>query len=135
MTRRHMMLALLLLGCNAAPHGPQDPIWGKQPCSHCVMLISERAPSAQLITRSGARRFFDDVGCMAEWLEQNADDAALTWVRSADGNGWQPASSARFASDQRTPMDYGFVPAASGVDFAAVRRAVRAKARQRVEAP
>ena len=135
MTRRHMLFLLLLVGCNAAPQGPQDPVWGKQPCSHCMMLISERAPAAQLITKAGVRRFFDDVGCMAEWLEQNADAAALAWVRSADGSSWQAASSARFVGAQHTPMDYGFVPAASGVDFAAVRDSVRAKARQRAETP
>lgn len=136
MTRRELMLLLLLLlGCESAAPGPTDPVWGKQPCAHCMMLISERAPAAQLLTRSGARQFFDDVGCMAEWLDRNPDAAALAWVSSADHTGWQEASSARFIDGRRTPMDYGFVPGASGVDFAAVRAAVRVKARQRAEAP
>lgn len=135
MTRRDLLLLLLLLGCDTTAPGPTDPVWGKQPCAHCMMLISERAPAAQLITKSGARRFFDDVGCMAEWLDRNPDAAALAWVGSADHKGWQSATSAHFVDGQRTPMDYGFVPAASGVDFAAVRAAARTKARQRAEAP
>jgi copper chaperone NosL len=136
MTRRYILMLLFLLACDTAPPGPVDPVWGKQPCSHCMMLISDRTPSAQLLGKDGARRFFDDVGCMAEWLEQNpTQDGARAWVRGADGHGWQGAATARFAGAQRTPMDYGFVPAAQGVDFTAVREAVRAKARQRAEAP
>jgi hypothetical protein len=124
-----------LIGCSSEPPGPVDPVWGKQPCSHCMMLVSERAPAAQLLTRSGARRFFDDVGCMAEWLEENPDAATHVWVRRPDGDGWQNVTSARFAGAQRTPMDYGFIPAPAGVDFAAVQAAVRSKARRRAEAP
>jgi hypothetical protein len=100
-----------------------------------MMLVGERAPAAQLITNTGARHFFDDVGCMAEWLDRNPDAAASAWVSSADHKGWQGAASARFVDRQRTPMDYGFVPGANGVDFTAVRAAVRVKARQRAEAP
>jgi copper chaperone NosL len=135
MTRRHILLLMLLIGCATDTSGPVEPVWGKQPCAHCMMLVSERAPAAQLITKAGARRFFDDVGCMAEWLEANRDDASMSWVRGADGNGWQSAQTARFAGAQRTPMDYGFVPAATGIDFQTVRQAVRTKARERAEAP
>ncbi|HEX6241325.1 MAG TPA: hypothetical protein VFZ61_10545 [Polyangiales bacterium] len=135
MTRRQALVLLLLIGCSSEPAGPVEPVWGKQPCAHCMMLVSERAPAAQLLEPSGARRFFDDIGCMAEWMHENPTSTAHAWVRGADGQSWQSATAARFAGAQRTPMDYGFVPAPAGVDFAGVQAAVRAKALQRAEAP
>lgn len=132
MTRFLILFFALWVGCSTGPSGPVEPVWGKQACSHCAMLLSEPAPSAQLLSLDGTHRFFDDVGCLAEWLERHPKDAgALAWVRSTDQHGWQSADTARFADGQRTPMDYGFLPASSGVSFAALRYAVREKARDR----
>ena len=130
-----LLTFVFLLGCSTGPAGPVDPVWGKQACSHCMMLLSEPATSAQLLLKDGTRFFFDDVGCMAEWLERNPHDAALPWVRSVDHHGWQCAETAHFVDGQRTPMDYGFLPAERGVDFTALRASVRSKAQARAVQP
>ena len=135
MMRAWLLLLVFLVACSSGPAGPVDPVWGKQACSHCMMLLSEPEPSAQLLEKDGTRRFFDDVGCLAEWLERNPHAGALSWVRSADQRGWQSAESAHFVDGQRTPMDYGFLPAPSGVDFSALREAVRRKAQARAVQP
>ena len=135
MTRSWILVFALWLGCSTGPTGPVEPVWGKQACSHCMMLLSEPAPSAQLLSADGTRRFFDDVGCLAEWLDRHPHDAAAAWVRSADQHGWQRADAARFVDGQRTPMDYGFLPSKSGVSFAALREAVRNKAQHREMQP
>lgn len=117
---------LLLLAACTSELGPVEPIWGKQQCGHCAMLVSERAPSAQLVRADGARLFFDDVGCMVAWVDREKAVPKAQWVRV--GEGWAPAESARFERTH-TPMDYGFVGAKDGVDWQTVQKEVRAKNR------
>jgi copper chaperone NosL len=116
---------LLLVGCTKGPEEPVDPVWGKQPCAHCRMLVSERAPAAQLTLADGTRHYFDDVGCMVSLVERERLSPRHQWVRS--GEAWVPAESTRYASGVPTPMGYGFLPAAQGVGWEQVREAVRAR--------
>jgi hypothetical protein len=123
-----LALGLSLFGCQSADE-PVDPVWGKQACGSCSMLVSEPAHAAELVTADGARVFFDDIGCMATYLDERALQPKKSWVRS-DGR-WIDAQSAKFRSGEKTPMDYGFAAAADGdLDFGGVRVA----ARQRREA-
>jgi len=105
---------------------PVDPVWGKQACDSCRMLVSDPAYAAQLVDQRGARHFFDDVGCLTAYLaEHSANPPRALWVRS--GERWVDAKSARYVSGAATPMDYGFVAQATGsLDFAAVQRAASA---------
>lgn len=84
-----------------------DPVWGKEPCAHCAMLVGDRRYAAQAVT-SGERKFFDDVGCFVLWSEERPGRAQKAWVRDAVGTGWVEATSARYAKAARTPMDFGF---------------------------
>ena len=109
---------LLLLACSNGLEAV-EPAWGKEQCAHCMMLVSEREPAAQLITADGTRRFFDDVGCMMAFNEANPK---ARWVHL--GNSWVPAETARYAP-ARTPMDYGFVAAKDGISFDELREKVK----------
>jgi hypothetical protein len=113
-------IAFVLLAACASGLEPADPVWGKEPCSHCMMLVSEREPAAQLISADGTRRFFDDVGCMVAFSEGGPPKAR--WVHLGDG--WVPAETARYAP-ARTPMDFGFVAAVDGISFDELREKVR----------
>jgi copper chaperone NosL len=131
---RPMWSALLLLvACAKGPAEAVDPVWGKQPCDHCVMLISEPQPAAQLVLPSGQRKFFDDIGCMIEWVDQSAGAGAAMWVRSPDGERWVDAFKARYRAGQRTPMDYGFLAAQDGHTFQEVRALLRNRPRPGAE--
>ncbi len=115
---RALLLALALLGCNAERE-PVEPVWNKQPCDHCRMLLSERPYAAQAIDPEGDRRFFDDVGCLADYLNDHPGSYAA-WVALDDG--WVDVAQARFVGDRRTPMGSGFAASADGgLDFTAVR--------------
>ena len=57
-------IALALYWAQRPPEGPVDPAWSRTPCSHCGMLVSERAFAAQLHTPAGEVRYFDDAGCL-----------------------------------------------------------------------
>jgi copper chaperone NosL len=126
-------VALSHAACAESSDAPVDPIWGKEPCAHCAMLVSERAHAAELVTSDGTRAYFDDVGCMIDYLEEHGHGARALWVHEADGRGWLDARAARYARGARTPMSYGFSAAprgAEGVDFATVEREVIARSRQ-----
>ena len=127
-----MLLLLWLAACTPAADAPAEPVWGKQACGHCAMLVTEQPPSAQLTLADGSRRFFDDVGCMVSFLERGHTKAQHLWVRH--GLGWVPVEKARFQGGVTTPMDFGFIAADSGVDWATVQAAVREQTRQRLEA-
>jgi copper chaperone NosL len=96
---------------------PADPVWGKEPCAHCSMIVGDKRYAGQ-IGGDGERKFFDDVGCMASWLEKH--DAGHAWVRDEDGR-WVDARTARYAEGAKTPMDFGFVPAKAGIDWEELR--------------
>lgn len=119
-------IALLLLGCTSTEE-PVDPVWGKEPCAHCAMLVSERRFAAQ-IGGGGERRFFDDIGCMVLWLEKNGSRASRIWVRE-DGERWVDAKTARYEAGAKTPMDFGFVATKSGIGWDELRERVSAKER------
>jgi copper chaperone NosL len=120
-----LALALATSACEDATR-PVDPVWGKQPCASCAMLVSERRYAAELSTARGDRLFFDDVGCLAAYLREHRPEVRGIWAH--DGSRWVDARVARFAPGQRTPMDYGFAVAEAGAaSFEDVERAVVAR--------
>jgi hypothetical protein len=125
---KRLAVVLMLMGCSV-PLEPQDPVWGKQQCGHCAMLVSERAPAAQLLLDDGTRIHFDDVGCLVGWVEREKVVPRGQWVRVGDG--WMRAEEARYQRAS-TPMDFGYVGAREGVDWATVRQAALAKSRPEV---
>jgi copper chaperone NosL len=106
------LLALAALACQDAS-SPVDPVWGKQACASCSMLVSDRRYAAQLVTDDGTRVFFDDPGCMATWIAEGRAHAQRMWVYGAAGT-WIDARAARFVRDQPSPMGFGFAPDAAG---------------------
>lgn len=90
------------------------------------MLVDEPRFAAEVLTRDGARLYFDDVGCLAAWLREHPGAAARAWV-DRDGT-WIAASAARFSAGARTPMGYGFVAAPDGIDWDALQRRLAARA-------
>ena len=107
-----VLVAALVVSCEDATT-PVDPVWGKQACASCTMLVSDPRFAAEVATRDGARVFFDDPGCMASWLLEHPGQGRYEWVRTAAAS-WIDARSARFARGQTSPMNYGFAPAESG---------------------
>jgi copper chaperone NosL len=129
MTRRSifkLFAAAVVLSACAPPKGPEEPAWGKLPCSHCGMLLDDRHAAAQLVTAKNGRYFFDDVGCMVMWREEHHDMVKSAWVGGPAGSGWVDATSAKFAPAQ-TPMDYGFAASNGGISYDEMVSRVRAK--------
>ena len=115
-------LLAAVIACQDAS-SPVDPVWGKQACASCTMLVSERRFAAELVTADGTRVFFDDPGCMATWLVDGNEPRTM-WVRLHGG--WVGARGARFARGQASPMGFDFAADENGdATWADVERAAR----------
>lgn len=111
MNRRSLLtLVAALLACDAGDK-PRDPVWGKEPCAHCRMLVQDRLHAAQAFEHS-ERYFFDDIGCLVLWERRHA--GARSWVRDGASDGWLDAGQARYRSGATTPMDFGFEARSDG---------------------
>jgi len=130
-----VVLVVLQAACESGPPAPVEPVWGKQACGHCMMLVSEKPPSAQALLADGSRFFFDDVGCMAAWTQREQADAKALWVRGPGGNGWVDARTATFSAGNVTPMDFGYLADSKGVRWEDVLAGVVAKTNKRNGGP
>ncbi|HEX8989985.1 MAG TPA: nitrous oxide reductase accessory protein NosL [Rhodocyclaceae bacterium] len=134
-------LAALLAGCShsTVPEGMAEIKWDRDTCTRCRMVISDRRFAAQV--RGGPKNSnfsFDDIGCAAFWLADQAwgrDAAARIWVADVgsrpDSVRWLDARSAQFIGGKESPMGYDFgavaMPMAGSVDFETMREHVLAK--------
>ena len=135
-----MPLASLLTACGrgTASAGPVEVVWGRDTCTHCRMVISDRRFAAQV--RGGPERAafkFDDIGCAVSWLAAEGwdrDAATRVWVAAAGGRGetveWLDARQAHYVAGPQSPMGYNFGAAAAqaggSVGFEAMRSQVLA---------
>jgi copper chaperone NosL len=94
---RHRLAALALAlaaGCTRGPPGPAPLDTRTDACAHCRMAVSDARFAAQVVAPREEPRFFDDVGCLREWLRVGggpprsavayvADHRTKEWVRAA----------------------------------------------------
>jgi nitrous oxide reductase accessory protein NosL len=135
--RRALLAALALFGAACAPDtatGPGEIAWDRDVCEHCQMIISERRYAAQVRDADRKRLHrFDDLGCALLWLaghpSADAGNAEL-WVLDPGSGDWIDGRAAHYTVGHRTPMGYGFAPAAGrppdSLDLAEVRRRILA---------
>jgi len=135
---RRTFLALAAFGAVAACTSSDavvEPVWGKEPCAHCAMVLSDKRFGAQLVTSDGDRFTFDDVGCMVLFFEERNVVAKRAWVRDGEAGRWVDAAHARYVAGAKSPMDFGYEARAatdgSGVACSDMRQTVLAKRRNR----
>jgi len=77
--------------------------------TQCGMPIEKLENSCQVVAPDGKTWFFDDVGCMALWIENKAfiKDATI-WVYAKDVQKYIDARTAWYSLTEETPMRYGF---------------------------
>ena len=83
---------------------------GRVQCPQCRMPVNTLTNSVQLIVSDGKTYFFDDVGCMVLWIEDNKQmlKDLMIWVYAHDTKQWVDAKKAYYSLTDRTPMRYGF---------------------------
>jgi copper chaperone NosL len=82
-------------------------------CSFCRMSISEKRYVAEFIDDDGQVLKFDDIGCMASFVQQKKNRAPIraTFVMDFDAREWLKAEDAFYvrSSEFDTPMGFGIV--------------------------
>lgn len=88
---------------------PAEVVLGRYQDTQCGMPLEQLQDSAQAVAPDGRTWFFDDVGCLALWLDKNrrADELVL-WVHARDTGAWTDARTAWYSRNDTTPMLYGF---------------------------
>jgi copper chaperone NosL len=120
-----LVALVLVAACSESIDKPIEPVWGKQPCDHCAMILSDARFAAESASADGVRRYFDDIGCLMAYLREHPEAGARAWVRL--GNEWAPAASAHYHTGARSPMDYGLIADANGLSFTQAQAWVEAK--------
>jgi len=102
---------LLSAGCGrGVDTDPPRIAYGQAECGLCRMIISEEAFAAAVVIREseGVRKLaFDDIGCLLDFLRDEAGDAALTpYVHDHETRQWLDATKACFVRSEalQTPM-------------------------------
>lgn len=98
-----MMLIFLSIACEKGMAKPQEPIWGKESCGRCRMILSEKRYAVQRILNSGQIIFYDDMNCAL--LDPTHKDEGKLYVRPFGGDDWVAAEGARYNSGFQTPMN------------------------------
>jgi hypothetical protein len=122
-----VLLLSMVFACHSEPPVAGEPAWGKQPCEQCGAVLNDPRAAAQALLSDDSRKFFDDVGCLARWLDVSGKKPTKIWAKSADGERWVDAATVRYAAGFRTPQGYGFLSADKGLSFRDLRIVARAR--------
>lgn len=105
-TRRQGHVAIL---SGNSERQPVEVVPGRFQGAQCGMTLNQVEDSAQAVAPDGRTWFFDDVGCLALWLNTNSlRDEMVLWVFSRDTGAWVDGRLAWYSRADRTPMAYGF---------------------------
>jgi len=103
------LVAGVIYWIESPAEGRQPVAWGNQACAHCQMHISNRYFAAQLHTRNGEVKHFDDPGCLFEWVADQTPSIKSAYFHHYDEQDtWLDYREVGFIDiDRKTPMGYG----------------------------
>lgn len=77
--------------------------------TQCGMPIVNIQNAAQAIAPDGKTWFFDDIGCLALWMQDKAfKDKLVIWVYAKDTKTWIDGHKAWYSLTDQTSKHYGF---------------------------
>ena len=99
---------LVLVGCGSGPLPPATLDARGDTCASCRMAVSPSGVVAQLVAPGEDPRFFDDIGCLASFLKEHAEQpaGAIAYVVDHRTRTWVRANAALYTRvpDFETPM-------------------------------
>ncbi len=99
---------VLSLACAGSPPGPARLETNNEQCGFCRMAVSDGRFAGQLVAPNEEPRFFDDVGCLAEYLKakRTLPQGALVFVADHRTKQWVGAALAVYTrvDGLSTPM-------------------------------
>lgn len=101
-------MAAALLSCAAGDAPPAALDTRNDTCRFCRMPVSEARLASQLAARAEEPRFFDDIGCLRDFLKEAGalPAGSIAYVADHRTGAWARASKAAFSRcpDLATPM-------------------------------
>ena len=95
-------------GCTSGPARPAELDTRNDQCGWCRMTVSDAHLAAQLAAPGEEPLFFDDIGCLRDWLRDHAarPEGAVAFVADHRSGEWVRAAGAVFTEQETlaTPM-------------------------------
>jgi copper chaperone NosL len=99
---------LALAGCGSGPLPPATLDARGDACTFCRMAVSAAGVAAQVVAPGEDPRFFDDIGCLASFLNEHPEQSAgaIAYVVDHHTRNWVRADAALYTRvpDFDTPM-------------------------------
>ena len=117
--RVSVLAAAIFIACSAGPPLPAPlDTRGSESCRWCRMVISDRRYAAQIVANGYDPLFFDDIGCLANYLQKKREipPKAIAYVADYRQEGWIPAKEAVYfhCAAFATPMNSGLIATRAG---------------------
>lgn len=102
-------LPLLLASCSRGPAPPAALDPRTETCAWCRMSVSDPRLAAQLAAASEEPKFFDDIGCLRDYLVHAGDrpDGRIAYVADHRTKEWVSATRALFTKSPTTETPMG----------------------------
>ncbi len=101
------LVATLAWACRGGTPEPAALDTRNEACASCRMAVSDARFASQLVAPGELPRFFDDLGCLATWLEKHSTpQGAVVFVADHRTKAWVRADRAVYTrvSGLETPM-------------------------------
>jgi copper chaperone NosL len=113
-TRPIALVALVVAArCGPATGGPAELDTRHDRCARCRMTVSSLLTAAQVVVPGEEPAFFDDLGCLADWLgdERPHGSDGVIYVADHRTGSWVEARAAVFTrvAGLETPMGSGLI--------------------------
>jgi hypothetical protein len=99
-------------------------------CPQCQMSVLDPAFAAQVITKKGKAEFFDDPGCLFDYLDRQATPPRAVWFHHRELDRWLPEDRVEFVQVPKSPMGYGIQAVDPGTPGAIGLREARERCRR-----
>ena len=103
------LVLTLAAACGGGPPTPSEVDTRNDTCAHCRMTVSDPNLAAQIAAPGEEPRFFDDIGCLKEYLAGGATSprGAVACVADHRTGEWVRADRALYTRvpELATPMD------------------------------
>lgn len=100
--------AACAIACQRGPPAPARLDPRNDACAHCRMVVSDPPFAAQLVAPNEEPRFFDDLGCLRDYLREHPrlPRGAVAYVADHRTSAWVRADAATYSRvpGLRTPM-------------------------------
>ncbi len=118
-----LLLVAMAAACAPGPPPPAALDTANESCRFCRMAISERRFAAQIVAPGEVPLFFDDLGCLRDYLAEAGEVAggATTYVAVDASGAWRRAEEAVYSRSPAvsTPMGSHLLAYASAAARAA----------------